>query len=211
MELPVLRAEEVPGEGHAGGAEDSVVQVVPTVVPGCLHVCDEARRRRRQHLRALIVEPGLDQPEDDVATAQAARCPGCAAAREDDRPARLVQLLRDLAAGLAAPDHEHLARRQRGLVRVAGGVELDDAVRRRAGRSMGPLVRTRADDDRPRPERTVGGLQREADAVRRLERRDGDAFTDRSAERAGPPLEMTDDLVLGQEPFRVVAGVCAAR
>ena len=108
---PGLGAEEVPGEDHTGGAEDSVVQVVPAVVSGCLHVCDQARRRRRQHIRALVVEPGLDQPEDDVATAQAARCPGCAATREDDCPARLMQLLRDLTAGLAAPDHEQLARR----------------------------------------------------------------------------------------------------
>jgi hypothetical protein len=89
-------------------------------------------------------------------------------------------------------------------------VEGDDA-RWRAGRPMWPLVGARAHNDRPRVKRAAGGLQREAGAVRRLEGRHGDTLTDGSAERAGPALEVPDDLVLAHEPVRVVAGVRAAR
>jgi hypothetical protein len=97
VEIPVLRAEEVPDEGHAGGAEDAMIQVAATPVAGGLQVCDETRRRRGQLLRASVEEPGIDQPRERVATVQATRYPGCATAREYDRPARLVQFLRDLA------------------------------------------------------------------------------------------------------------------
>src|SRR4029450_6727824 len=88
-------------------------------------VGEQTGLRSRQRLDRRVQEPGLESPPSEVVLADATRQPGSPAARDDDRAASLVELLRDLAARLAAPHDEHPARRERLLVPVLVHVNLE--------------------------------------------------------------------------------------
>ncbi len=157
-------------------------------------------------------EAGLDYPPGDVAIAEAARRPGRLPAGENYLAAGLVQLLRDLAAGLAAADYEHAPRaaaparcgspgRRSAGGRAAGSTRPPDGARadrrpwpgpprRRAGRR--PMSRERS----RLPQPLHGGNR--------------DAFPDGRFEARRVALQVRDDLVTWHEAVRVRPVVVAA-
>ena len=90
------------------------------------NVAGQAGGGRRQRLDGCVAEARLDDPPDQIVAAEPARRPGHLAAGEHDVAARGVELLGDLAAGLAAADHEDSARGQLRLAPVVLDVELVD-------------------------------------------------------------------------------------
>ena len=83
------------------------VAVVAAVVPRDRRVASEPGGRRRKRVHCLVGEPGVDEPVDDLVPAVAPRNPRAAPDRhgETARPA-CMQLVGDLAAGLAAADDQ---------------------------------------------------------------------------------------------------------
>ena len=125
-----------------------------------------------------------------------------------------MDLLRQLAARLAAADDENLARRQRRGVRITFGV--DDLKRgpQRLGpeRPVGPLVSAGGEHHRAGLEVAAGGPQRKAPAA--LERNQGvdlDTRADRRGETLRVAFQVGDQALLGQEAIRVRSLVPASR
>lgn len=86
--------------------EDPVVQIVATVTTRELDVGGEPRQLRRQG-GELEVEPGCPlQPVDEIEAGQAPGSPGSSTAGQEYFPAGQVEVLGDLAACLAAADHD---------------------------------------------------------------------------------------------------------
>ena len=119
-------------------------QVVPTPMAGRRDVRPEAGRGAREGGNGRVEESGLDEPPDEIPIADAARSPGRPATRQHDVATGLVQLLGDLAAGLAAPDHEHAAGRQRFGVPIVLDIDLREICRQAGcpGRPMRSLEGT---------------------------------------------------------------------
>ena len=113
---PVLRSQEVTGEGDSHRLKCAQVQISAAAVAGGQGVGGEARRRSRESLDRLIEEARFSQPPDNIATAEAARNPCRLAAGEDHLSARLPQFFTDLGSGLAAADDEYASSRQDALV-----------------------------------------------------------------------------------------------
>jgi hypothetical protein len=86
--------------------------------------------------------------------AEPTRGPPGTSACQKDFAAGLMELLGDLAARLATPNHEHRATRQLRRVTVILDVDLEEVrwQRGRSCRSMGPLVGAGAQDHRLRLE-----------------------------------------------------------
>jgi hypothetical protein len=82
--------------------------------------------RERVDGRELPAGCQLDEPSEDVPPPIAAGHTSAAADGQDQSPAGLLELLRELDAGLARPDDENRAWRQCCLVAIAVGVNLDD-------------------------------------------------------------------------------------
>ena len=181
------------------------------VAPGRQHVREEARLRPRQRFRAGIEEAALDEPPDEVPAADAPRRPRRAAAGEDDLATGLVQFLRELAAGLAAADHEHGAVGKRLRRAVVVRRQPQQAPRQRPGGSweMRPSVGAGRDHE------DVGGeVAARTSAARSRRPRVSTPSTStpsRSGRAGGVALEVADDLVPQHEPVRVEAVVRAAR
>jgi hypothetical protein len=113
--LTSLRAKEMAEEGNAHAVERPVMEVVPAAVAARLDVSRQARRRVRQRFDAIVQVARLAKPPGQVVVTDPPRRPAGAPAREEDVAARLVKLLRDLTAALAASDHEHRAGSSSGL------------------------------------------------------------------------------------------------
>jgi len=126
--------------------------------------------------------------------------------------ARQMQVLGDLAAGLAGAHHQHRAVGQGVRVAVGGGVQLNHPVwqRGRAGRHLGLVI------DADRHDHPVGaqlapvGAQPVAAAGSRCYLLHGDAFAQRRLEVGPEALHPGDDLVLDHEAVRVVAVIGVA-
>ena len=162
----VLDAHEVSDERHAQLAERAQMEVVAATAARRQHVRKEARLRPGQRVRRRVEEARLDEPPNEVTVADAPRQPRSAAAREHDLPAGVVQLLRDLAAGLAAPDDEDGAcgeHRRRAVVvgrRACGRLSGSIAA---AGGKCGRRVGAGRDDERVAGQ--VAGRRPENEAV----------------------------------------------
>ena len=116
-----------------------------------------------------------------------------------------MQLLRELAAGLPAADHEHRPRREAGRLAVLLRVEPGDAVREdvRERRAVRPLVRAAAEHDPAGEKVARRRLEPVAPAGRRREGANLDALVDGHVD--GVALEVGDDRL----PRHVAVGVVA--
>jgi hypothetical protein len=124
-----------------------------------------------------------------------------------------VELLGDLAAGLAAADHEHRTVRELGRALVVPRVELEEVAGegRGAGGAVGALVGAGAEHDGAGGEASGRGLEHEAFVLDRLQRLDVDALAHGRVAAGGVALEVVDDLVAQHEAVGVVAVVAVAR
>jgi hypothetical protein len=138
--------------------------------------------------------------------------PACPAAREEDLASGLVQLLCDLAARLAAPDDEHMTRRQLPRAPVVLDVDLEQAgrQRRRPRRTVRALVGAGAEHDRPRGDRAARGVQVEAAAGAWPDPSDLDPFPHRGVDGRGIALQVAHDLVAWHEAVGIVLVVGVA-
>src|SRR5262249_56562289 len=105
-EPTVRNSEEVAREHDAAGLQRTEMEVAATAVTGRQEVREEASLRSGQRLDGGVEKARLERPPGEVAVADPARQPERAAARHDGVPSRLVELLGDLAARLAAADDE---------------------------------------------------------------------------------------------------------
>ena len=129
-------------QGDARLSQRPVVQVVATAVPRCLQVGGQPSGRAWQRANGRVEKACLEKPPKDVAVAEPAGHPWSPTAGQEDVTARPMELLGDLATGLAAPNHEHRAARHVRRVAVIRDVDLKQ-IRGEGGRSwrsVGPLV-----------------------------------------------------------------------
>ena len=87
------------------------MEVVSAAVPGGENVRPQPGARIGQRLDRLVAVARLEQPPDQIVPAEPARHPGGPSAGEHDLAAGLVQLLGDLASGLAAAHDQDRAGR----------------------------------------------------------------------------------------------------
>ena len=120
-------------------------------------------QERASRLRGarLVVTAVLHQPENDVATTVAPRHAAIAAGGEEDLAAAERKILGDLAAGVAAADHEHGAGSEVACVAVVRAVDLSDTRRQPGGKR-----RTFRDIEIAGGGNDVAGLD---DALRRMD------------------------------------------
>src|SRR5579859_1158990 len=210
QDLAVRRTGEPARELDALRVQGSVVEVVTAAVASRLRVSDQTGGQRRQIRRGAVPEARLDDPPDQVVVPEHARSPAAAAAGEDDPAAGLVELLRQLAARLAAADDQHWPGRQRLGIAVLLRQQLRNGRgnTRRPRRQMGSLVAAGCDHDGPRLDRPGGSFQGETGAGR-VQGRDGAALPNRCLERAGPLLQVPYELVAGHEAVWFCALVTA--
>ena len=145
------------------------------------------------------------EPPGEVVFADPPREPPRSPARQEDLPAGLVQLLGDLAAGLATADDEHLARRQLRRVSVIPRVDLDQVGRER-GRScrpVGALVCAGAQDHCGGHDVSGRGCESEVPVRLRSDRADLYALAYRRVDRGRVALEVGHELVAGHEAVGV--------
>jgi hypothetical protein len=205
-------AEEVPEQGHPGPVQGPQVQVVAAAVAGGEDVRLQPRRGARERLDRVVQEPGFGRPPDQVVVADPAGHPRGSPAGKEHVASGLVQFLRDLAAGLAAPDHEHFAGRQRTGASVLGEFDLHQIGRQGigAGGPVGPLIRAGA-NDHGRGEDVAARRPQEVPALRRrLQGGHVDPLAKRGPEAGGVPFQVLDDFVSNHEAVGIVAVVCAA-
>lgn len=121
-----------------------------------------------------------------------------------------MQLVRDLAARLTATNDEHAAGWQHVWPGVLRGVEREKT---RGNGSVGwavrPLERPCRDHDRAGAHLALGRVQHEPSRAIRPEGSDVDLIEHRRAEPTRVALQVSDDLVAGHEPVRVVSRVGA--
>src|SRR5260370_15606499 len=121
-----LRAREAPKQLDAHLVQRAVVEIMPAPVTRGLRITDQPGRGRRELVWGSLRETGLPEPPDQAVATDAARSPWAAPARNEGLPTCLMQLLRQLAAGLAAADDENVARWQLGGAAVLLGEDLVD-------------------------------------------------------------------------------------
>ena len=187
------------------------MQVEPAAGAGCLNVGDQPVRWRGQGRQRLIEERRLRQPGHDVRAVQAARHPrGPATGQEHVAPGE-VQLLGQLASGLAAADDEDAAGRYLVRVAVVGARQREHA-RRQGGRGrwqVGPLIGAGAHDHRRGLEPALGGDELEV-SIGVAQLLHVHALAHRHRATVGVLLEVGDDLVAPHVAVRIIAGIGAA-
>ncbi len=183
-----------------------------TAVAGRRDVRPETCCRAREGGNGRVEETGLGEPPDQVPVADPARRPGCPATREHDLATRLVQLLRHLAAGLAAPHHEHAARRQGSGVPVVLDVDLEETGGQAGcpGRPMRSLERTVGEDKARAMHRPRRGGEPEATARIRLDRPHRHPLANGGTEALRIALQKGHDVIAGHEAVGVIAVVGGA-
>ena len=188
------------------------MQVMATAVAGHQQVGAQPSRWCGEGAEGGVEEAGLLEPGDDVAAAGPPRQPRRPPAGQEHLAARFAQLLGELAAGLAAAHDQDLARRQGCGVAVVVGIEHQHLAREpgRDSRAMGPLVGAGAHHNRRRPQLAGRGAKQEPAAGSGFEAVHPDALANRRREARRVPLEVSDDLVAGDEALGVVAGVGGA-
>ena len=130
-EAHAVRALDAAGDADASGRQP---REIDGPLAGQLHRRLPARRREVGHpVRALGGDAGGVHPGEDVAPAVASDHAHVAPGRQRHRPARGVDLLRQLQARGGAADHEHPAGGQVARPPVAERVHLDDAARKPCG------------------------------------------------------------------------------
>jgi hypothetical protein len=130
-----------------------------------------------------VEEAGLLEPGDDVAAAGPPGQPRRPPAGQEHLAARLVEFLRELAAGLAAAHDQDLARRKGGRVAVVPGVEHQHSTREpgRDRRAVGPLIGAGAHHDRRCLELAGRGAKQEPAAGSGFEAVHADALANRTS------------------------------
>ena len=121
--LAIRSAKEVSGERHSTGLERTQMKFLPATVAS-----DQGAEKpglgSGKRLQPPVEEAGLLCPPQKVSAAEAPRRPGRPTASEHHVPARLIQILRDLASRLATTDDQHLSRGQCLFVAVIVHVDL---------------------------------------------------------------------------------------
>jgi hypothetical protein len=178
-----------------------------------LWLAREPRRGRRQvgdgrhgdPVGGTVLEE-LDQPPRDVTAPVAARRPGTHRHCDVHLAARLVQLLRDLHAGLAGAHHEHRPVRELIGPAVVVRVQLPDGPCQplRCGGHLGPRVGPGRKDDVAGPEGAGVGLGLEV-AVGRRQAAHAGAETHGGVDGPGVAPDVVNHLVAGHEPVGVGA------
>ena len=181
------------------------MQVVAAVVPRRLEVGRQPGGWARQLVHPVVEVAGRVEPPEDVVLPEPARGPPGSPAGQEDVPAGPVKLLGDLAAGLAASDHQNPARRQLPRVPVVRHVDLEQVGRERgrARRAVGPLVRAGAQDHGGGDDVSGRGGESEVPVRLRPDGADLDALAHRRADRARVALEVAHELVAGHEAVGV--------
>ena len=203
-------AREPARERDAHRLQRPVVQVAAAAVTGRERVGHEPRAGRHP-VERLIEEPGVDRPPHEIAVADTPRDPGSASAREHDVASGLVQFLGDLAARLAAADHQHVPLGKSRRVRVARDVEHGDVDGERGKplRPVGPLERAARRGEHAGADRPVRGVELEP-VVDRAHAGHLDAGAHGQSLPVRVALEERDDLVARHVAVRLVAVVRAA-
>ena len=189
------------------------MQVVAAAPAGRLHIGDQSSRRRGQRAERQVEEGGLVQPADDVAAAGPPRRPGRPPAREEHVAARLVQLLSNLAARLAAADHQHSPRRKCRGIAVILGVDPQHPGRERGGTigAVRALVGARAHDNRVGLHVACCRAEQEATRRSRFQSVDADSLVDGRSEARCIAFQVADDLVTRHEALGILACVARSR
>ena len=155
-------SEQTPGQGHAVGEKCPVVEVPTAVAAARLEVRGKAGQRARKVVDRLLEERRLDEPRDDVASFDTAWRPRGLATREGHVAAAPMQLIGDLASGLAAPDDEDAAGGERIRARIALGVDDENVGRKvRDRRAVRPLERAGREHDCIGAHLALGGVEDE--------------------------------------------------
>ena len=94
------------------------VKVMAAAMAGGDYVSNQPSCGSGERRGCAVEESRLRCPPDDVATADPPRAPRAPAARDEYLAARFVELLRELAARLAAADDEHRAGGKSSWIRV---------------------------------------------------------------------------------------------
>ena len=203
-----LAVDEPPEKTDPAPVEVVEADGVAPVPAGEVGIAAEPVLRAVEHAGRAVEVAHVALPFDAVAAPVAPREAPRPAHAEKHFPARLVELLRDLAPGLSGADDHHRAGRQHPRVLVVVRGELREASRqaRGHGRDVRVLVRAGGDDHVAGPERPFA--RRDLEAVARgPDRPRLDPAPDRRVEGARPRLEVAHERVAGEEPVRVVARV----
>ena len=206
-----------PVQPHPLAGEDPQVDVMAAVAAGDVVIGPQPQRIGVLELiNPAVVVAHRVQPGHHVAAAVAAGDPRRAAGRQVHPPTGQVQVLGDLAAGLAGAHHQDRAIRKRARVAVARGVQ-----RRRAGgqplghaRNGGSVIRAGRQHHLPGGEVAAAGGDLEAVASVSPQPGHLGVLLHRRPERVGVAFYVGDDLFPGHEavwiwPLVRVAGQLA--
>ena len=162
------------------------------------------------HRQIVLTE--VRQPIHRVLAAIAARTPRRAADDQVGFPAVEVQVLGDLAAGLAAADHQNLTGGKLAAVAVSRRMQLLDRRRQAFGEAgdVGLLVAANRQDDRVGGIGSIGGLKLEA-MLQTGQHGDPDGFFERRLDPLRISLDVADDVIAHHEAVWIVAGIIKPR
>src|SRR5438445_7139179 len=111
MNRRAVGAREAPKQLDAELVQRPEMQIVAAAVSGRLRIPDQASRGGRQLVGRAIHEARLDHPPDQVVAVEPAWDPRATPASQEYFAPGLVQLLRELAPGLAAADDQNVSGR----------------------------------------------------------------------------------------------------
>ncbi len=204
---------QAPVQAHAFQGEAAQVDVAAAVAAGdvvvglCFDLILAEVLAHRNAVVAHVVQPG-----DHVTAPVEARDPRRGAHRQVHLAAGQVQVLGDLAAGLAGAHHQHRSLGQGVRITIGGGVQLGQVVGQGvgAGRHLGLVVDAHRHDHPVGAQRAPVGAHPVAAAGSRRDLLHGDAFPQRRRKGSPEALHPGDDLVLDHEAVRVVAVIGVA-
>jgi hypothetical protein len=199
------RAKEAAGQDNPLRLKGAQVQVVSAAMPCRENVPEEPRLRSWKRIDRCVEETRLEQPPDEIPSADATWDPRCPTAGKHDIPSRFVQLLGDLASRLAASNDEHRSRRKRLFVAVVVDVDLEQLrwKRVRSSEPVGALKSPGCEHHRLGAELTAGGMEDKPALRTRLDRTDVHVLSHGSLECRGVAFEIAHHLVPRHEPIRV--------